>query len=491
MGTIPVPSSDLSPRPSASVPDAGATAGTGASPWPAGFLWGASTSAFQIEGSLHADGRGRSIWEDFALRPGAVEGGADGSRACDSYRRWPEDVRLLGELGANAYRFSIGWPRVLPEGRGRVEGRGLDHYERLVDALLAAGITPVVTLNHWDMPSPLMAGGGWADRATVDAFTEFATAAAGRLGDRVTWWITQNEPWIIALLGYQLGLHAPGVRDLWSSVLAAHHVLLGHGTAADAIHAVAPDARTGCALSLFPCDPASDSEEDRRAAIGSDGYVNRWYLDPLAGRGYPADMREHYERALDRSLDSVIRAGDEHRIGGRQDFIGVNFYTRRLMAAAEPGPGRPFPWRVVRSADEGPQTDAGWEIRPESLCALLLRLHADYPGVPLLITENGGTFDDAPTHDGRVHDVRRMRFIVEHLRAVRAARSAGVPVVGYLHWSLLDNFEWAQGYRSRFGLVHVDYATGVRTVKDSGRLLASIIATGVLPDQLPDIEAYG
>jgi beta-glucosidase len=457
--------------------------------FPSDFLWGASVSAYQTEGSLDADGRGRSIWETFAARPGAVEGGGDGSRACDSYRRWAEDVDLVTELGLNAFRFSVSWARIVPEGRGRVESRGLDHYERLVDALLARGVTPVLTLNHWDMPEALMDDGGWVGRSSVDAFTEFTAAVAGRLGDRVRWWITQNEPWIIALLGFQLGIHAPGVRDLRSAVAAGHHVLLAHGTGADAIHAVAPGARVGCALSLAPCDPATDDPRDQAAAWGSDGYVNRWYLDPLLGAGYPADMREHYEHALGGGLDAIIRPGDTARIGGRSDFLGVNYYSRRVMA--EGGGDRPFPWRVVGPRGDVARTDQGDEVAPDSLRELLLRLHRDYPGVPLVVTENGAAYGDAPTHDGQVHDQRRTSFLLSHLRAVREAIERGADVLGYFHWSLLDNFEWALGYRPRFGLVYVDYATGRRTVKDSGRLYARIARTGELPDSPPTVTPFG
>lgn len=459
--------------------------------FPSDFLWGAAVSAYQTEGSLDADGRGRSIWETFAAQPGAVEGGGGGSRACDSYRRWPEDLDVIGELGLNAFRFSVSWARIVPAGRGRVENRGLDHYEQFVDALLARGVTPVLTLNHWDMPDALMADGGWVGRSSVDAFTEFAVAVADRLGDRVQWWITQNEPWIIALLGYQLGLHAPGIRDLRSSIAAAHHVMLAHGAGADAIHDRLAAARVGCALSLFPCEPVTDDPDDLAAAWGSDGYVNRWYLDPLLGAGYPADMREHYERALGGGLDDIIRPGDAARIGGRSDFLGVNYYTRRVMAAAEVGPDRPFPWRVVGPSGDVARSDEGFEVAPDSLRRLLVRLHHDYPGVPLMITENGGAYGDAPTHDGRVHDSRRSCYLLSHLRAIDEAMEQGADVVGYLHWSLLDNFEWALGYRPRFGLVHVDYPTGRRTVKDSGRVYAEIARTGRLPDSLPVVTRFG
>jgi len=448
--------------------------------FPDGFLWGAATSAYQIEGSLDADGRGRSIWEDFAARPGAIEGGGDAAVACDSYRRWPEDLELLERMNLNAYRFSLAWSRIVPDGTGRIETRGLDHYDRIVDALLARGITPVVTLNHWDMPSALMADGGWAARSTVDAFAEYAEAAARRLGDRVPWWITQNEPWIIQLLGYQLGLHAPGVRDLRAAVSAGHHVLLGHGAAVDVMRAHT-SGRIGAAPNLLPCVPASDDPADIAAARGSDGYVNRWFLEPLLGGGYPADMREHWERAIGGGLDGIIRDGDEARIAGRSDFLAINYYTQRVMKAAEVGPDRPFPWQVV-SDPAAARTDEGTEIVPEALTGLLLRLHREYPGVPLMITENGAIYGDSPSHDGQVHDVRRIRYLRAHLEAIRAAIAQGAPVTGYLHWSLMDNFEWALGYRPRFGMVYVDYRTGERILKDSALHYAEIARAGGIVD---------
>lgn len=448
--------------------------------FPPGFLWGAATSAYQIEGSLDADGRGRSVWDAFAERPGAIEGGGDARIATDSYARWRDDIDLVSELGLGAYRFSIAWSRIVPDGRGRIESRGLDHYERIVDELLARGIEPVVTLNHWDMPDALMADGGWMSRSSVDAFVEYAEAVAGRLGDRVPWWITQNEPWIIQLLGYQLGLHAPGVRDLRGSLAAGHHVLLAHGAAVDAMRPLTAG-RIGAGLNLLPCVPASETPEDAAAAWGSDGYVNRWFLDPLLGSGYPDDMRSHWERAVG-GIDDIIRAGDEDAIGGRSDFLGVNFYTHRVMAAADPGPGRPFPWQVVGTAGEVARTDEGTEIVPDAFRDLLLRLARDYPGVPVMITENGAIYGDSPTHDGQVHDVRRIRYLRAHLSALAEAVAGGADVVGYLHWSLLDNFEWALGYRPRFGLVYVDFRTGERIMKDSGRHYAAIARAGRLID---------
>ncbi|MEE6273808.1 GH1 family beta-glucosidase [Georgenia sp. MJ206] len=466
----------------------GSPEGGSPAPFPDGFLWGAATSAFQVEGSLDVDGRGESVWDVFARRPGAIEGGADGSRACESYRRWREDVAVIAELGLGAYRFSVAWSRIVPEGTGRVEARALDHYERFVDALLECGVAPVLTLNHWDMPQALMADGGWAARGAVDAFAELTTAVADRLADRVEWWVTQNEPWIIALLGYQLGLHAPGVADLRASLAAGHHVLLGHGAGADVLRSY-PGTRVGAALSLFPCDPATPDPADVEAAWGSDGYVNRWFLDPLLRTGYPPDMREHWERATGGPLD-VIRDGDEAAIGGRSDFLGVNYYTRRVMTAAEPGPGRPFPWQVVEPTGSVARTDAGWEIAPDAFRDLLLRLDRDYPGTPLLVTENGGVFGEVPTHDDLVHDGRRTEFLRRHVAAVGEALAGGADVRGYLHWSLLDNLEWALGYRPRFGLVHVDYPTGRRTIKDSGRYYAEVARTGTLPP-VPAVAPFG
>ncbi|THG29260.1 GH1 family beta-glucosidase [Naasia lichenicola] len=452
-------------------------------PFPDGFLWGAATSAYQTEGSLDADGRGASIWDSFARIPGAIEGGGDASIATDSYRRWRDDLDLITELGLGAYRFSTAWSRVVPDGRGRIEPRALDHYERFVDGLLERGVTPVLTLNHWDMPQALMDEGGWLGRGSVDAFVHYATAVAERLGDRIPWWITQCEPWIVQLLGYQLGLHAPGLADLASSVRAGHHILLAHGAAYDAMRPLT-SGRIGAGPNLLPCVPASDSPEDRAAAIGSDGYVNRWYLDPLFLGKYPDDMRAHWERVAG-PLD-FIRDGDEAAIGGRMDFLGLNYYTRRVMTAAEVGPNRSFPWQVVRAPEESRLTDEGTEIVPEALLALLLRLKADYPAVPILITENGLTSNETPQHDGRVHDVRRIRFLRAHIAAMAEAVRQGVPLAGYLHWSLLDNFEWALGYRPRFGLVFVDYPTGQRTIKDSARHYSALIDADGDLDAVPE-----
>ncbi|MDX6398798.1 MAG: beta-glucosidase [Gaiellaceae bacterium] len=417
-------------------------------PFPAGFRWGVATSALQIEGSADADGRGPSIWDDFAGESGETVG-----NATDHYRRWREDVELMGSLGVNAYRFSLAWPRLFPDGRRR-EQRGFDHYDRLLDALLERGIEPLVTLYHWDLPSAL----DWRDRDTAERFAEYAAAAFDAYGDRVRQWVTINEPWIIGILGYQLGIHAPGLRDLRASVEVMHHVLLAHGRAAQEL---GERGEIGVAYSLFPHYPEGPGDED--AARLSDGYVNRWFLDPVLKGSYPDDMRAVYEERIG-PLD-FVRAGDLETISTRSDFIGVNYYTRRVIRAA---PGRePLPWEVVTLGDR-PMTGGDWEIVPEAFTDLLLRLRDDY-GVPILVTENGGIFPEA------LHDQARIDYLRGHLAAVHAAIEQGAKVQGYYHWSFLDNFEWALGYEPRFGLVHVDYETQERTVKDSGRWYADVV----------------
>ncbi|MFJ8886750.1 GH1 family beta-glucosidase [Streptomyces sp. NPDC102402] len=446
--------------------------------FPDGFRWGTSTSAYQVEGAVDADGRGESVWDRFCRVPGAIENGDTGDVSVDQYRRRTEDVALMAGLGTDAHRFSLAWPRIQPDGTGRIEKRGLDHYDRFVDDLLAHGITPLATLYHWDLPQALQERGGWRDRDTAHRFAEYAAVCQKRLGDRVHDWVTVNEPWIVGLLGHQLGLHAPGEKDLKASVTVMHHLLLAHGLAARVLHQGDARARTGIAYSLFPHTPDDpDSAADRSAAHASDGYVNRWFLDPVHGRGYPDDMRTHWEQAVG-AMD-FIEHGDLDTIAAASDFIGVNYYTRRIVSA-RPGDG-PWPWKVESGRADVPRTDLGWEIVPDDLAALLLRLHREYPGVPLLITENGAVYDDEPGTDGAVHDERRIAFLHAHLKAVHRAVAGGAPVEGYYHWSLLDNFEWAMGYRPRFGLVHVDRSTQRRTVKDSGHWYARAARTGGIP----------
>ena len=442
--------------------------------FPEGFLWGVSTSAYQVEGGVDVDGRGESIWDRFSHTPGKTANGDTGDVACDHYRRWRDDVELLTELGVNAYRFSISWPRLYPTGREPLERRGLDHYDRLIDALLERGITPIVTLYHWDLPQALEDEGGWLSRETVERFAGYARTCFDRYGDRVRWWLTINEPWIIGLLGYLHGLHAPGVRDdVRGEVTAFHHTLLAHGRAVQELRRSGREGRVGAALCLSPHYPAREDPTDVEASWASDGYVNRWFLDPVLKGSYPDDVRRLYESVVG-PLD-FIHDGDLDTIATPSDYVGVNYYARRLIRAA---PARkPFPWDVVVAGDvplteggtEGvPRTEAGTEITPAAFTDLLVRLRDDYGEVPILIAENGAVFGNGPGPDGRVRDTGRVRFVHDHLAAVHAAIEQGVPVVGYCHWSFLDNFEWALGYAQRFGLVHVDYDTQRRVPKRSG-----------------------
>lgn len=428
------------------------------------ILWGVATSAFQIEGSLDADGRGKSIWDDFPS-----DAGETGAVACDHYRRWRDDVELIAELGVDAYRFSIAWPRLLPDGRGRVEQRGVDHYSRLIDALLERGIEPVVTLYHWDLPASL----DWRDRDTAQRFAEYAQICFDSYGDRVKWWLTINEPWIVGLLGFLHGLHAPGIKgDVRAEVTVFHHLLLAHGLATQAYRG--GDGEIGIALNLSPHYPASDDPADLEVTRASDEYVNRWFLDPLYGRGYPQGMRARYEEVVG-ELD-FIRDGDLETIAAPTGYLGVNYYAPRVMQAV-PGDA-PWPWRVI-VPDEWPttagftggivSTEAGTPIFPRGLIDLLQRAHRDY-GARVLVTENGAVYPEP------VHDERRIAFIRDHVAAVRDAVAQGVDVIGYCHWSLMDNFEWKLGYAQRFGLVHVDYETQQRTIKDSGRYYKELIA---------------
>jgi len=444
--------------------------------FPEGFLWGAATSAYQIEGAVDVDGKGESIWDRFT-----GESGDRGDIACDHYRRWREDVELLGELNVNAYRFSLAWPRVFPTGSGPLERRGLDHYDRLLDALLERGIEPVVTLYHWDLPQALEDTGGWRNRETVERFAEYAATCFDAYGDRVRWWLTINEPWIVGLLGYLHGLHAPGYKgDVLGEVTVFHHLLLAHGRAVQELRASGGEGRIGFAPNLSPHYPASEDAADLAVSDASDGYVNRWFLDPVFRGAYPEDMRARYEELLG-PLD-FIRDGDLETIAEPTDYIGVNYYAPRVMQAAPDD--RPWPWRVIVPdsvqttagfTDGVARTEAGTPIVPTALTDLLVRIRDDYGPVPIMITENGAVFPDP------VHDERRIRFTQDHLAALHDAIEQGVPVVGYCHWSFLDNFEWALGYAQRFGLVHVDYETLVRTPKDSARWYCEVVRRNGLP----------
>jgi beta-glucosidase len=436
--------------------------------FPSNFVWGVATAAYQIEGAVNEDGRGTSIWDTFSRTPGKVLNGDTGDVACDHYHRWREDLALLRDLGVGAYRFSIAWPRILPTGSGTPNAAGLDWYERLVEALLESGIQPWATLYHWDLPQPLEDTGGWPQRATVDAFATYAEVVARRLGDRVHTWITLNEPWCSAFLGYHTGEHAPGRRDPRLGLAASHTLLLAHGRAVEVVRSHSPGARVGIVLNPTHVEPASDDAADMAAARRVDGYHNRWFLDPLYGRGYPADMLDHF---ADHFAPPPVE--DLATIAAPTDFLGVNYY-RPTVARADPTDTFLGAASVQRADEVVTQMD--WIVRPSGLRQLLQRLDRDYPVRSLAVTENGAAYADTPPIDGRLHDPERTRYIAEHVAAVGQAVEDGVPVTAYFAWSLLDNFEWAQGFSNRFGLVYVDYATQRRILKDSGRWYRDLIA---------------
>jgi beta-glucosidase len=434
--------------------------------FPPGFQWGAATAAYQIEGSPTAGGKGESIWDRFSHTPGTIANGDTGDVACDHYRRWPEDLALMRELGLDAYRFSIAWPRVLPTGHGAVNEAGLDFYERLVDGLLEAGIAPYVTLYHWDLPQALQDAGGWANRATATAFADYAAAVARRLGDRVAGWTTHNEPWVVATLGHLWGTHAPGLRDLPATVRAGHHLLLSHGLAVPALRA-ASLAPIGITLNLTPVYPASDSSADQQAAAREDVFANRWFLDPIFRGAYPAEFLE-----FTRESPPPVQEGDLRIISVPLDFLGINNYTRSVIRAA-PGEGL---LGTVQVHPDGEYTAMDWEIYPDGLRMLLERVPRDYAPRAVYITENGAAFADELEPDGAVHDDRRRAYLAGYLAAAAQACAAGVPLKGYFVWSLLDNFEWAFGYSRRFGLFYVDFASGRRYWKDSAHWYRRLLA---------------
>jgi len=438
--------------------------------FPRDFSFGVATSAYQIEGAVDEDGRGESIWDRFCRTPGRVANGDTGDVACDHYHRYERDLDLIAELGLDAYRFSIAWPRIFPEGRGQVNQPGLDFYRRLVEAALQRDIRPLATLYHWDLPQPLEDAGGWATRDTALAFAEYAEVVIAALGDVVSDWITQNEPWVSAVEGYAEGKKAPGLADWPTAIRASHHLLLSHGLAVDGFRAAGPaDGRIGITLNLSPMIAASEAEPDVAAARRADGYHNRWYLDPVLRGEYPADMLDFY---ASRGVDlGFIADGDEALIGRPTDFLGVNYYSvgRIEDAGDETFLGFEF------LAPHPPVTEMGWEIAPEALTDLLIRLHREYGPLPMMITENGGAFPEE-ANDSYVEDPARVAFLAEHFEAARRALAAGVDLEAYFVWSLLDNFEWESGYRPRFGIIRVDYPTQERTLKESALWYQELVA---------------
>lgn len=437
--------------------------------FPEDFVWGTATAAFQIEGGVSE--RGQCIWDEFCRWPGKVWHGDNGDVADDHYHLYEQDVALMASLGLKAYRFSVSWPRVLPEGLGKVNAQGLDYYDRLVDVLLASGITPFVTLYHWDLPSALQRVGGWAARDTAYRFADYARVVVDRLGDRVGRWITHNEPWVAAFLGHATGSHAPGWQDLGLALQVAHHLLLSHGLAAPVLRERGrPGTQVGITLNLSPVYPASDRPEDVAAARRMDGPTNRWFLDPVFKGCYPEDMWAFYGYAVPR-----IGPEDMSIIHRPLDFLGVNYYARTLV---EQGEGEWLDARRLRP--EGEYTQMDWEVYPLGLTDLLLRLTQDYAPPAMYITENGCAYEDIVSLDGQVHDEARTAYLKGHLMAAHRAIQQGAPLIGYFAWSLLDNFEWSFGYGRRFGIVYVDYDTQRRIPKDSAKYYSGVVAANAV-----------
>jgi beta-glucosidase len=436
---------------------------------PQTFRFGAATAAYQIEGSVRDDGRGESIWDRFAHTPGRIHNGDTGDVACDHYRRYRDDLDLMADLGLELYRFSISWPRVLPDGKGRPNAAGLDFYRRLVDGLLERGIEPMATLYHWDLPQALQDSGGWEARDTAERFAEYAALVFGELRG-VRSWITHNEPWVTAFEGYGYGTKAPGVRDWRRALAVAHNVLLSHGLAVRAFREPGPPSgEIAIALNLYPVYPATRKDADREAAHRFDGFMNRWFLDPVTSGYYPPDLVGEYEARY--GPLEFIRPGDLETIAEPIDFLGINYYSRALAAA-----GTEEPLGVETPLGELPKTAMGWEVSPDAFYDLLLRVSRDYR-LPIVITENGAAYDDAPPQNGVVEDPKRLDYLRRHVAAVERAIRAGVDVRGYCAWSLLDNFEWDRGYSKRFGIVYVDYETQRRVPKQSALWYRDLIAS--------------
>ncbi len=435
--------------------------------FPDDFAWGVATSAFQIEGAVAEDGKGESIWDRFVGVAGRVLDGSTGDPACDHYHRWEEDVALMARLGITAYRFSVAWTRVIPAGTGAHNPAGLAFYDRLVDALLKHGITPYVTLYHWDLPQSLEDEGGWRSRSTVDAFVEYADLVSRALGDRVHNWFTHNEPWVAAFVGHRDGLFAPGGTSFPAALAAAHHILLSHGRAVPVIRSNSPTSAVGIALDCRPATPATNQPGDVDATRHFDGFRNRWFFDPVFGKGYPADMVLDYRTQghLEGSTPSFVQPDDLAEIAAPIDCLGLNYYT---SLAIRQGGGQTEDTGVAPGAPapDG-YTEMGWPITPAALTAFLLRIHTEYAPPSITISENGASYSDGPSSSGAVADDRRIRYLRRHLEAVRAAGAAGVPVSGFFVWSLLDNLEWTSGFTQRFGLVWVDHATQRRVPKAS------------------------
>jgi len=443
--------------------------------FPSGFAWGAATAAYQIEGAWNEDGKGESIWDRFAHTPGKIKTGEHGDRACEHYGRYPEDIALMRAMNLTSYRFSIAWPRVQPSGSGKANPKGIDFYSRLVDALLEARIRPLPTLYHWDLPQALEDAGGWPNRDTAARFADYADIVARALGDRVSSWLLFNEPVAFTSMGYLRGIHAPGMKSIRAFLKSTHTVNLAQAGGFDAVKAVCPDARVGSAFSMSPCEPATNSEADKLAAERAHCITNCWFLEPALHGSYP--------HAFPFLPDFLIgmSSSDVDRMRAPLDFIGINLYYRTMACAAslskrlfDPG-FTIFPVKMY-PANEGPATDIGWEVWPRAIYDLLMRITCDYDRPAIEITESGCSYNDGPDHDGKIHDTKRIAYHRAYLNHVARAIEDGADVRGYHAWTLMDNFEWAEGYGQRFGLVHVDFTTQKRTIKESGKWFGEVAA---------------
>ena len=432
------------------------------------FIWGVATSSYQIEGAANEDGRGQSIWDTFCKVPGKVANFDNGDIACDHYHRFKEDLDLMKWMGVKAYRFSVAWPRVIPDGVGRVNEMGLDFYDRLIDSSLEREIAPWLTMYHWDLPEALQLRGGWNNREVVEWFGEYGEVLTSRFGDRVKNWMTLNEPFCSAWLGHLYGDMAPGIKDLQTALNVSHNLLMSHGLACQVIRSNVSEANVGIVINVTPAVPATDSQVDSNAAQLADGFDNRWFLDPVFGRTYPADVID----ALGASPE--IHSGDMKLIAQDLDFLGVNFYFRQTVAADQNS--KPLPIRSV-NRENVKKTAMNWEVHPQAFEEILLRISKEYSPKAIYITENGSAWNDEVIN-GEIIDDERIDYLVRHLDAMRSARSQGVPILGYFAWSFLDNFEWAYGYEKRFGLIYVDYKTQTRTPKKSALFYRQLLLNG-------------
>ncbi len=428
--------------------------------FPRGFVWGAATSAYQIEGAWDKDGKGPSIWDTFAHTPGKIDGGDTGDIAIDHYHRYQEDVQLAKQLDLTAYRFSVSWPRIFPAGKGQINQRGLDFYDRLVDSMVALGIEPYITLYHYDLPQALEDKGGWTNRDTAGYFADYAACLVHKLGDRVNKWITINEPWCIATYSYESGIQAPGLKEEKTKLVVGHHLLIAHGMAMQAIRSIDRQAEVGIALFQFPCEPESNDPKDIEAAENYWEKHNRWFLDPLLRGCYPPALYKLFgEDAF------PVKANDFAIISQSNDFIGINYYYRQVINARG----------VVKKIPGAEYTEMGWEINSSAMRSLLNKINHDYRVPPIFIMENGCALSDHLDADGHVHDHKRIKFIHDHLVALLQAMRDGVKVRGYFAWSLFDNFEWQMGMSKRFGLIYIDHSTLKRYIKDSGYWYARVV----------------